>query len=1529
MTSITKPASSTVWMASILDFSQNDKKNLESILNKDPANNKTNPQEQINNEQAKPITILSNKNQVQHNSDTLSLINQFINPPLSIAIEEFDKLAHDEQNRLLRALLIKEKIINQEDKAIPPRELANGVIDYLDRYDYSKDKIAELAYLLLKPLGEYGSSNGESAPYARQQAVITNWLQYAIFGMPIDNWLLAQIKKFQPQQNSFIQAATITDKLQQIITAGLPLDNWRLMQTEQIKSAENFLLRHQDLKNEHYNHIQLTLPYAEIRDYYQEQILNRILPTLILQPKTADESQRLQKMAIDEPEWGYLHAGAGLLSESGADLDNMSLDEIIDIGMWLETSISKETVPASYVHYFKLPAMIHYVLTNSHQAGVAESDKKAMASVYHAYFDHLTQHHNNNNPFIQLSNLSQNWQSRPSLARQQLKENDIDESWLNNYLYKNSTVEYQNRQGETILLPNIDAVFEKQNQLLANFSKQTELALLPQIFNSLKEAEQRFIESAKIELVKAEFNARDSIRGVPLSASAWQGIMAAGALITPVPDSIDMLKCTFNGEERIYALQKEPNTKIGRYKLSRVDNNKNDILDLFPHDPAIRTDNEYQLKFHSASLLKKTAEKPQVLIDKLATLHRDKLVNKLQQEGYQETTRQKVDAFFLSLIPFYTVITEAQQGNTGKAVQAALWDIAGFLPFIGLTVHIGGRFSIATGEAALNGLQTALKQATFRQALSEGGKQLIKSGIPHVANSLPPNVVAKLSTAFLRSADPGFELLASGGIKGINALKKAASQSKIEISGLNKLRKALEKKASDFPVTPTEKIDIETAYRPDLAKEVSVINIGHERGNALYVQVNPATNEPFGRKYLRDAEGNLELAPVAIGERLYHLRTQGLGGLGSKMAERVWGEQDDVLEPLRKMSLNQLRKKLAQSQNGKGIYIYRKDLSNLDVSRIFNEKIEISSIAIDDCKLSEINLKNANLHRVSLTKSVLNKANLIEANLSRVSLVQTNLAEANLNKAVLDTVNLEWGFLDRANLTDASLKNINLKYAKLREADLTGVTMENVILINTDFTKANLSHASLKQVSILGANFSGAKLDNTVDTFTLKLPKWDETNLDLELNHFTNSRNSILTAIDSIDNQYSALKTKLALQLIDSLNRPTINLTHVRLQMLDILAKEPFIKNPAINQFVDKLMGDFLENNALQLLSKLETNPQITNIFIKYFDQKPELMVSAAFNSTFIQTILAARTKGTNEVKTAAQQLYKKYLDLPAIQQQLQHAEIQGIFGNYAGHADWADNQATNYLLLSPTKPGRVLLVAENDLYQMLHPNEETKWNNIFLFQDGKNLSPAEYSLQQCYKQEFPLFASPFSYNLNQYLFDNLIESLNLGNRLKPLFLNAQKSNTFAIKLVYDFDHQELSTIFSRVLDFEQGYILKNQNYNQIINLYNLTSSSNRKKAEHLFSLSTVFTRYSSSAIFGIEEDSPVMLRYYAYALLEKAHKLDPSLIGQNTFNDWKNRLLGQNGAFTCSAILADKMTIYANEHCKHTLQKIIPPAWR
>ncbi|MFS1562437.1 MAG: hypothetical protein ACL7AX_01255 [Candidatus Arsenophonus phytopathogenicus] len=95
---------------------------------------------------------------------------------------------------------------------------------------------------------------------------------------------------------------------------------------------------------------------------------------------------------------------------------------------------------------------------------------------------------------------------------------------------------------------------------------------------------------------------------------------------------------------------------IGNYKLHRVDNNKNAILELFYHNCKAR-DDDYKLKTSVILCLKTANDKPDMLIDKLIKRRGEKLCEKLQQVGYEETTRQKVEVFILSLIPFYTMIT--------------------------------------------------------------------------------------------------------------------------------------------------------------------------------------------------------------------------------------------------------------------------------------------------------------------------------------------------------------------------------------------------------------------------------------------------------------------------------------------------------------------------------------------------------------------------------------------------------------------------------------------------------------------------------------------------------------------------------------------------------------------------------------------------------------------------------------------------------------------------------------------------------
>nr|WP_238149235.1 hypothetical protein [Arsenophonus endosymbiont of Aleurodicus floccissimus] len=80
---------------------------------------------------------------------------------------------------------------------------------------------------------------------------------------------------------------------------------------------------------------------------------------------------------------------------------------------------------------------------------------------------------------------------------------------------------------------------------------------------------------------------------------------------------------------------------------------------------------------------------------------------------------------------------------------------------------------------------------------------------------------------------------------------------------------------------------------------------------------------------------------------------------------------------------------------------------------------------------------------------------------------------------------------------------------------------------------------------------------------------------------------------------------------------------------------------------------------------------------------------------------------------------------------------------------------------------------------------------------------------------------------------------------------------------------------------------------------------------------------------FGTEDNSPIILRYYACALMEKAHQIDPTLLS-NGFAEWKKQLLGigADNNSTCTAILSDDMIIYAREHCNDTFKKISSPSW-
>ena len=95
-----------------------------------------------------------------------------------------------------------------------------------------------------------------------------------------------------------------------------------------------------------------------------------------------------------------------------------------------------------------------------------------------------------------------------------------------------------------------------------------------------------------------------------------------------------------------------------------------------------------------------------------------------------------------------------------------------------------------------------------------------------------------------------------------------------------------------------------------------------------------------------------------------------------------------------------------------------------------------------------------------------------------------------------------------------------------------------------------------------------------------------------------------------------------------------------------------------------------------------------------------------------------------------------------------------------------------------------------------------------------------------------------------------------------------------------------------------------------------------------LFALASLFTKYSSKAIFGTTNNSPEALRFYSLALLNQAYALYPTMLAEVTIEDYRKRLTGQ--AFDCTDTLFDMMqeATHKNTLLKLPFFKIVPIAW-
>lgn len=130
--------------------------------------------------------------------------------------------------------------------------------------------------------------------------------------------------------------------------------------------------------------------------------------------------------------------------------------------------------------------------------------------------------------------------------------------------------------------------------------------------------------------------------------------------------------------------------------------------------------------------------------------------------------------------------------------------------------------------------------------------------------------------------------------------------------------------------------------------------------------------------------------------------------------------------------------------------------------------------------------------------------------------------------------------------------------------------------------------------------------------------------------------------------------------------------------------------------------------------------------------------------------------------------------------------------------------------------------------------------------------------------------------------------------------------------------------------------LISDTHFQRLVENFGMQQANASECAAVLSSLASLFTKYSSAAIFGTEYDSPWVLRSYAVALLNKVKDL---MVGDPIAQEYQGRLVEYQRFLlsdACTSALFDNMLAdvrelisKGNRDIEKAFYMIMPPAWR
>lgn len=198
----------------------------------------------------------------------------------------------------------------------------------------------------------------------------------------------------------------------------------------------------------------------------------------------------------------------------------------------------------------------------------------------------------------------------------------------------------------------------------------------------------------------------------------------------------------------------------------------------------------------------------------------------------------------------------------------------------------------------------------------------------------------------------------------------------------------------------------------------------------------------------------------------------------------------------------------------------------------------------------------------------------------------------------------------------------------------------------------------------------------------------------------------------------------------------------------------------------------------------------------------------------------------------------------------------------------------------------------------------------------------------------------PFPFLQKQFLAANHLNTLKKFltqlklDKYQELFISALYCRSSVVDLITPENQTALIDLFSPMVSHKNGEItITDTHFQTILDAFPLVAN---EPASTLFSLAMLMTRYSSRAVFGTELESPVALRHYALALLNKAIQINPNLIDAQRVQNYRDSLLQRSDAQGCTEQLFDQMLsdtqdliAAGNLELKTVVAAILPLSWR